>query len=558
MSKEEKVSEWNPKEKDLYIFGHKNPDTDSICTTLAYARLKEKLGYKKVHACRLGDLNKETTYVLNRFNIMPPTLIDSIKPQVKDIKFYDSGTVNSREDIKTARIKMKEGNQRRRIIPVVSDKGKLIGVVSNSNIMNTIEKFYEQESIGNEIYISNLIKNLNPYSVYSNIDLEKVMGKIYVDSSAINAKLNKHDIIISTNENLTKAILEEYDNLVVIIPNIGNVNFVDKYKDKEGMVIIKTEMGLLNCLYMIAQSISVYSIMSNEEIEYFDTDDYIADVLPQVADSKYTHFPIVDEENIVIGVLSRRHLINYQRKNVVLIDHNEASQTVTGIKEASILEIIDHHKFDGLSTNYPPFFRVEPVGCTATIVYKLFKENNVEVECYEGILLLSSILSDTLNLKSPTCTKEDVKAATELSKITELKIDEYGKELLSSSLDIADNEWKDVIKSDIKQFKSGSYSIEISNLNISDYRNLLDKKEFIKGIMNEIKDEHRVTTFILMLTDITLQGAWIICVGDNDKLFNLAFGVPYGQDNIFMPDVLSRKKQVLPKVLNALEMLNKA
>ncbi|MCQ2978566.1 MAG: putative manganese-dependent inorganic diphosphatase [Clostridia bacterium] len=558
MGKEEKKTEWDPKERDLFIFGHRNPDTDSICTTLAYARLKEKLGYKYVHACRLGDLNKETTYVMNRFNIEPPSLIESIKPQVRDIKFYDTGTLSSREDIKTAKIKMKEGGKRRRIIPVVSDKGKLIGVVSNSNIMNCIENFYESESLNNEIFISNLINNLNPYEVSCEEEIEKVVGKIYVDSSAMKKVINKHDIIISTNEVLTRAILEEYEDIIVIVPNIGKVDFVDKYKNKKGVMIIKTEMGLLNCLYMIAQSISVYSIMSNEEIEYFDTDDYLEDVLPQVAESKFTHFPIVDDDNMVRGVLSRRHLLNYQKKNVCLIDHNESGQSVYGIKEANILEIIDHHKIDGVSTNYPPFFRIEPVGCSATIVYKLYRENNIAIDDYEAVLMLSSILSDTLCLKSPTCTAMDVKAATDLSKICNLKIDEYGKELLSSSLDIKDEEWYDVIRSDVKRFNVGDYDIEISNINISDYNTLLDKKDFIKEKMIQAMHEDGADTFMLMMTDISLQGAWIICVGKDEKLFNYAFGITYGQDNIFLPDVLSRKKQVLPKVLNAVEAISKS
>ncbi|MCQ2911454.1 MAG: putative manganese-dependent inorganic diphosphatase [Clostridia bacterium] len=558
MNKEEKKTVWDPKEKDLFIFGHKNPDTDSICSTLAYARLKEKMGYKHVHACRLGDLNKETTYVLNRFNIEPPYYLETIKPQVRDIKFYDTGTIGSRCDIKTARIKMKEGGTRRRIIPVTSDKGKLIGVVSNSNIMNSIENFYESESFNNEIYISNLINNLNPYEVFKKNEIEKVNGKIYVDSSAMKKVINKHDIIIATNENLTRAILEEYDEFILVVPNIGNVDFVDKYKEKKNVMIIKTELGLLNTLYMIAQSISVFSVMSNEEIEYFQTDDYLEDVLPEVTDSKFTHFPIVDEENMVIGVLSRRHLINYQKKNVVLIDHNEKAQTVNGISEANILEIIDHHKIDGVTTNYPPLFRVEPVGCSSTIIYKLFRENNIAIDDYEAVLMLSSILSDTLCLKSPTCTKEDVKAATDLSKICNLKIDEYGKELISSSFNIKDNEWVDVIRSDLKRFKISDYDIEISNLNISDYNTLLYKKDFIKEKMLDVMNYDRADTIILMLTDITYQGAWIICAGRDEKLFNVAFGIPYGQDNIFMPDVLSRKKQVLPKVLNAVDIISKS
>lgn len=553
-----KTNIFDPKEKDLYIFGHKNPDTDSICTTLAYARLKEKLGYKYVHACRLGDINKETAYVMNRFNYKLPTYIDSIKPQVSDLKVYDAGTINSREDIKTAKDLMNTGENKKRIIPVASDKGKLIGVVSNSNIMNCIEEFYKSEMLENEIYISNLIKNLEPYEVLGSIDVEKVNSKIYVDSSLNSKKLNKNDIIIATNENITKNILEENSNFILIVPSIGNVDFVNNYSEKEGMLIIKTDMGLLHSLHMISQSISVYSIMSNSEIEYFELEEYIEEVMPQVANSKYTHFPIVDKDDIVKGVLSRRHLLNYQKKNVVLIDHNEISQTINGIREANILEVIDHHKLDSISTNYPPFLRVEPVGCTATVVYKLYLENHVPIEKYEAILMLSSILSDTLILRSPTCTQDDVKAATELAKISDLKIEDYGKEMISSALNISDDEWEDVIRSDVKRFKVGDYDIEISNINISDYEKILQRKEFIKGKMYKAMAKDRCDTFILMLTDITNQGALIMVAGGDGKIFNYAFGMPYGTDNIFLPGVLSRKKQVLPKVLKAVDIVTKS
>lgn len=549
---------YEPKDKELYIFGHRHPDTDSICTTLAYAILKRKMGWEKVIPARLGELNKETTYVLNRFKFEAPKLVESLKPQVKDLKFYESGAIDSRVDIKTARIRMHDGGVKRRILPVSSStKGKLLGVVSNSNIIKCIEDFYASESIGSEIILSNLLRNLDATEIIGDNIPEKVNGKVLIDSQASKETINDGDILVATDEHAAEVILENNSGFIVIVPKIKNASFIDKYKNKN-VVIIKTDMGLLNTLYNIAQSISVYSVMTDDNIEYFEEDEFIEDIRDTVADSKYTHFPIVDDEGVVKGVLSRRHLLSFQKKNVVLIDHNEPAQSIIGLKEANILEIVDHHKIEGISTNYPPMLRVEPVGCSATVVWKLFHENNIEIEKEEAILLLSSILSDTLILHSPTCTPADVVAAKELEKISGLSIEKYGKEMISSALDIKDEEWQEVIKSDIKRFKVSDFDIEISNLNISDYKDLLDKKDFIRDKMFKAMLDDGCDAFILMLTDITNNGAWIITAGGDSKLYHHAFGMASGCDNIFMPGVLSRKKQVLPKLLQAIDILKKS
>jgi len=547
-----KKEEVKLKDRDIYIFGHLNPDTDSICTTLAYARLKEKLGYTKIHACRLGELNKETTYVLNKLGIEPPMLIDCIKPQISDLDYYDTDTIKENEDIRTAREKMIVGGSKKRLLPVVGENGELIGVVSNSNMMKSIERFYKLEEMHSDICMNNLIKNLEATDVIGKYDEFISGGKVYVDTIAINKKVNDNDIVIATNEEITKMIIEKNNKFILIIPHANN-KFLST-NDFKNVFVIRTKMKFSYVLYMIAQSASMHSIMSTDNIEFFETDEYIEDIKPIVVESKLTHFPIIDKNNKVHGVLSRRHLLKFQKKNVILIDHNEVAQSVKGLKESNILEIIDHHKIDTVSTEFPPLLRMEPVGCTSTIVYKLYKENRIEIDKISAMLMLSAILSDTLILHSPTCTPKDMEVANKLAKIANVDINKYGQDMISASFDVTDSEWETLIRSDIKRFKIKEYDVQISNVNIANYEDLLYKKEFLKEKMENIIKNDGADTLILMLTDIINQGSWIICVGKDKKLFNLAFGIE--DDNIFLPGVLSRKKQVLPKVMATIEKIN--
>ncbi len=540
------------KEKDIYIFGHMNPDTDSICSTLAYANLKEKLGYKNIHPCRLGNLNKESTFVLDFLNVEAPELFESVKPTISDLSYYDTEVLYATQDIKDAREKLKIGGTR--MIPIINESRELKGIVSNTDIMKWFDEFHKSEKIQSEIIVSNLIRNLTPTEVKGSYEWDKIKGNIYIDSTAIGKEINKNDIVISTNCNLTRSILEEYKEFVLIVPESSDLCDVYEYCTKETM-LIKSPHSLLNTIHIIAQSVSVSSIMTKDDIDYFATDEYIDDIKKTVIESPVSQFPIVGKDNKVEGVLSRRHLLSYERKNVILIDHNEATQSIKGIKEAEVLEIVDHHRIDGVATNVPPMIRIEPVGCTSTVVYKLYCENGIEIDKTSASLMLSAILSDTLILKSPTCTPEDVRVAKELSKISGLNIDEYGKEMLGSSLNVADDEWGSYIRSDIKRFNIGSYDMLISNVNIANYKNMMGLKDKIKDEMSKICKQDKCETFILMLTDIIEGGSWMICIGRDNKLFHEAFGIKYEDDNIFIPGLLSRKKQVLPKVIAAIEKL---
>ncbi|WP_058486047.1 putative manganese-dependent inorganic diphosphatase [Defluviitalea phaphyphila] len=537
--------------KTIFVFGHLNPDTDSICSAIAYANLKKELGYKNVQAARLGKINKETTYALNYFKVEPPKLLDNVEPQVMDLNFYSTDVVHKEEPIKTVWELMKKS--KRSMFPVVNEENRLNGIVSITDIARTYMEFEDETAINNnKTKFSNLLNVLEGEIIYGNYPYEYIEGNIYTDSTLEeDKKLKKGDIVITGNfKKLNKAVIKSGAGCVIVAG--GEIS--DKlYKmGKEvNCAIIKVPHSFFKTIKLINQSIPVSYIMKKHNLIYFQMDDYVYEIKEIMQSSRYRNFPVVDSQGRVKGIISRRHLVDINRKQVILVDHNERGQSIKGLEKADILEIIDHHRVADIYTMSPLYFRAEPLGCTATIISKMYRENNITPTKSMAGLMLSAILSDTLLFKSPTCTEEDKKEAEILAKLAEVDIKTYGMDLITAGTSLEGKTAEEIYYTDMKKFVFGKYNVAISQINTADFKGVFNLIKDIKKIMNKLCEVEKFDLALLMVTDIVLGGTELIVVGKRKELVVEAFGMNSKDESIFLPGVLSRKKQVVPKLMNA-------
>lgn len=530
----------------IYVFGHKSPDTDSICSSIAYARLKNILGYNNAKPYRLGKINKETEFILNYFNMSQPELLSNTKPRAKDLNLDKAIVLSKKDSIKTAINKLRNIN-RRTIINIIDEDCKLIGVVSMRDIArhSTIDTDVNL-ALNNEILFINLIDALNGNVLNESYKYRKIEGRIFIGNISHGQDICDKDILITNQKNI--------ENLLNI--GFGCIILTDTQETLELIntktCIITVNETLFKAVSLISQSISLSEVMVTESLETFSEDAYVEDIESSIRNSLKYNFPILNKNKEILGIVSLNNINSYNKKEVILMDHNEKNQTVNGIEFAKIIEIIDHHRFSDISTEEPLLIRAEPVGCTCTIVYKLYKENNVPVEKEIAGLLLSAILSDTLVFASPTCTQIDQELGLELADIAGIDIEKYGTELLRAGTSLDGYTVKEILGLDRKQFTFGKYNIYISQVNTYNYQSLHSRKEEILSTMSSFANDTSSDLVILVVTDINLNGSEVIACGREKSLMSMAFGMPNNENSIFLSNVLSRKKQIVPLISRAI------
>lgn len=535
--------------KTIYVFGHRNPDTDSICSAIAYAHLKSALGYEDVKPARLGKVNKETAFALNYFNVKQPVLIDNIKPQVSDMNYYAVPSIYTVDSVKKAWDIMTEHG--RQMIPVLYPDHKLAGVVSISDIAKTYIGLTDGSVLKNKrTPFVNIPAVLKGKVVHGEYPHPYVQGDVYTTAS-IGAKdtLNQDDIIITgNNEALIKLALKTGAGCVIITDKDMDELTVTIPKNLPCAVVC-TPFSFFKSIKMISQSISVKNLIGNQNIIYFETDDTIDEVKEIMLNTSHRHFPIVNQEGQVQGVISKRHILDIQKKQVILVDHNEQVQSASGIEQAEILEIIDHHRIANIDTGIPVYLRAEPVGCTATIIGKMYEENNIMPPKEIAGLMLSAILSDTLIFKSPTCTPQDIKTATRLARIAEVDLEKYGTELIAAGTSLENVSAKELLFIDRKPFTIGKYNASVSQVNTGDFSSIFNKKDEILENMKLLAEHENLDVVVLMVTDLILGGTELLAIGKERWLVERAFDMNKNDDSIFLADVYSRKKQIIPKLM---------
>lgn len=537
----------------LYIFGHKNPDTDSICSSIGYAELKRQMGYEKAKAYRLGKTNKETDFILDYFKVEPPEFLPDVKVRINDLNLYNPIRLSADAPINKVWDTLKKSGGSR-VVPIVDDCDCMEGLVSMGDIT---ELFLEvsDESVASryEILFKNLLEILDGKVVAGNYNYDKVSGSLYIGTNIPNdTKITDKDIILTAKLENALKFAHVYNCGCVILTD----GIVPRGFENVKTAIMSVEYTMFKTVSMISSAISIRSVMKLDGIVSFANDSYVDDIIDIMKTSKHRNFPVVDRKGRIKGIISRRHLIDYNAKNVILIDHNERSQSVEGLEQARIVEVIDHHRVADIQTEYPLYIRSEPVGCSATIVFKMYNENKIHIKPDIAGLLLSAILSDTLMFSSPTCTQDDINAADKLAEIADINIETFGREMFTVSTSIDDYTAEEILSIDRKRFNFDKYCSYISQINTLDFKGILNKQKDILEAMESFCKEKNGDFVMLMVTDIVAGGSEVFVVGRAKDLMLRAFGMKRDEKNIFLPGIVSRKKQIVPKLTQAVNMLD--
>jgi manganese-dependent inorganic pyrophosphatase len=545
-------------DKLVFVTGHKNPDTDSICSVIAYAELKKKLGVSAIPT-RLGDINRETEFVLKHFGVAVPDLLETVKTQVSDLNIDQAFPVSPNISIKTAWHLMKKNNIQ--TIPVIDDHERLLGIVTLSDITNKYMDALDNFTIAStKTSLRNIVETLNAKLICGSQESLRTTGKVVVAAASpedLPTFIEEGDIAITGNrlDNQLKAL--ECGTTCLIVTCSGNPDQeLIAEASQKNIVLMTTPIDTFTTARLINQSIPVDTIMSKENLIKFNIDDFIDDIQDKMLKTRYRNYPVVDDNNHIKGFISRYHLISQRKKTVILLDHNEKSQTVNGIEEAEILEIIDHHRLGDIQTASPIFIRNEPLGSTSTIVANIYFEMGIRPSKSIAGILCSAILSDTIKFKSPTSTYTDKITAEKLAEIAGItEIEEYANLMFKEGSSLQGKTLKEIFYQDYKDYSFGKFKIGIGQVFTKDREKVTELKEALVNFMKQLCSEKGYHLLMLFVTDILNQSSELLFAGEAKELISLAFNVDIGENSVNLPGVVSRKKQVIPYISLAVDKL---
>ncbi|MCI8398666.1 MAG: putative manganese-dependent inorganic diphosphatase [Oscillibacter sp.] len=532
----------------IYITGHRNPDTDSIVSAMAYAALKNALGDRQYLAARLGQVSDETQIVLDRFGFQPPRLITNVRTQVRDLAYDTPPTLSAAVAISRGWTTMQANKIS--VLPVTNEDGTLYGMLSAGDVAN-----YDMTSVLNpevqEIPVYNLLSVLEGKILNEGGEgKEFISGAITIALPAGRENLlfsSENSIVICGNQpDMIRRAIELRVNCVIVCQ--AEVD-PDLLKSDTHTCIISTPIDPYQAVRLISHALPISRICKSRDLVSFRLDDYIDDVRNAVLESRFRAYPILDEEGRVVGMLSRFHLLRPRRKRVVLVDHNEKSQSVVGLDQAEILEIVDHHRLADIETKNPIYVRNEAVGSTTTIVAEMYQEKGLMPTANMAGLMAAAIVSDTVMFKSPTCTKRDMDMAHRLARIANVSLEDLGKAIFSASCG-DDKTAEAMVNTDYKEFHIAGHNLAVSQITTMDSDRLLERQEEFMDVMRTIRQKRGLNTVVLMITDVLLEGTQLLFVGDEDSI-RQAFSVSGDASRVFLPKIMSRKKQIIP-MLSAL------
>ncbi len=535
----------------IYVTGHRNPDTDSIVSAMAYAALRNALGDAQYCAARLGHVSDETNLVLRRFGFEPPVRIQTMRTQVRDLDFDRPPQLDAGVTVACAWEALRT-QQKYSAVPVTVNGAELFGILSAGDIAE-----YDMDCAQNpqvdDVPLFNLLGVLEGKIINDTGLLpETVSGEIVVAlPQAHGGKLFRGPNTIAVcgqQPDEIRAALDAGARCVILCQ--AELEESLRAAAGEGTVLISTPFDAYRAVRRIHQAISISHVCRTGDVVSFHLDDYIDDVRRIVLENRFRSYPVLDENDHVVGTLSRFHLISPRRKKVVLVDHNEVSQSVPGLEQAEIVAIIDHHRLADIQTAAPIYFRNEPVGSTATIVAGMFQERGLMPTAPLAGLMAAAIISDTVMFKSPTCTPRDVAMAERLARIADISLDALGKEIFSASTSDVSKPTMDLLMTDFKDFHIAGHDFGISQITCLDSARMLKRKDEFLAAMQQLMDQHHYSMMLLMLTDVLLEGTQLIFLGDADTIHQ-AFNTEVRGNTVFLPHVMSRKKQVVP-MLSAL------
>lgn len=542
----------------LYITGHKNPDTDSICAAIAYAEFKNKTGNLRAVPVRLGEVNRETQFVLNYFSVETPKLIETVKVQVSDLNIDNVAPVSPDISLQMAWNIMKKNNTK--TLPIVDANDYLIGISTISNLFSSFMDFWDNYTISkSHTKFENIVDTLSAKYIYVHDEDLLFRGKIVtaaMNPDSTESIVDKGDIVIcGDREDTQEAVIKYGASLMIITGNhTAGDDIIEKAKEAS-CSIISTPYDSFTASRLITQSIPINYVMTKDKIISFSTEDFVEEIKDVMLETRYRSYPVVDKNHKVVGTISRYHLISQNRKKVILVDHNERTQSVHGLEDAEILEIIDHHRIADIQTGNPIYFRNEPVGSTSTIIASIFFDNGIRPSKKVAGLLCAAIISDTLLFKSPTSTTVDRLMLKRLSEIANIDVDNFAKEMFKAGTSLNDRTVDEIFHQDFKVFTLNNIKIGISQIGTMDLEGFSSMKGEMISLMEKKASENSFSLLIFMLTDILKGGSELLVVGKDKELVSRAFNVKLTGHSIYIPGILSRKKQVIPPLTSAITAL---
>lgn len=542
--------------KKVWVVGHRNPDTDSICAAISYAYLKNQTEDKAFVAKRAGAVNEETRYVLQCFDMEEPELVTFAGAQIKDISIRKTAGVSSQISLKRAWELMKKLDVV--TIPVTSRSGKVEGVIVTKDIATSYMDVLDNHALSKaRTLFKTIAETIEGEVLTGNAHAYFVRGKVVVATSDLEymADFIKDDdlVILGDRKEAQLQSIRSNASCIVITGGFEVDEEVRELAAKTDCVIITTPFDTFSVARLINQSMPIKQYMTRKDLISFDLDDYVDDVKEVMSKIRHRDFPVVNENGNYVGMISRRNLMRMQKKQVILVDHNEKSQAVEGIGEADILEIIDHHRLGSLETVSPVYFRNQPLGCTSTIIYQMYQEKGVEIPKQIAGLLLSAIISDTLMFRSPTCTPVDKEAAEHLAAIAELDIEEHAKNMFQAGSDFSDKTAEEIFFQDFKIFHTEGCNFGVAQISAMS-REELDKLGVkLQPFLEQVLGEKKLDLVYVMLTNILLQSSKVIYEGVNaGRLLAQAFRKRETEEGILLEGIVSRKKQLIPALINTL------
>ena len=545
------------KKRTVCVTGHKNPDTDSICSAIAYAYLKNQMddGCSYV-ATRAGQVNGETQFVLDYFHMDQPLFLDNIGTRVKDMEIREVPGVKNSISIKNAWTLMRGQNVF--TLPITDEQNHLHGLITINDIAKSYMEEYDSAivSVAKTPY-RNILETLDAQMVVGEEEAFFDQGKVVIAAAnpdVMENYIEEHDMVILGNryESQLCAIEMNAGCIVVCLGTPVSKTIQHLAKDHNCTVIV-TPLDTYAVARLINQSMPVEFFMKKENLVTFRRSDYTEEIQEIMSKMRYRDFPVLDKKGRYTGMISRRNLLGVRRRALILVDHNEVSQAVDNVQEAEILEIIDHHRLGSLETMAPVYFRNQPVGCTATIIYQIFREQQVEIPPEIAGLLCSAILSDTLIFRSPTCTAMDRAAAADLEKIAGIDCEKFAGEMFAAGSELRNKSPEEIFYQDFKKFEYGDKSLGIGQITSMSEDELTAIKERMVPFLEKAYKEHGLDMMIFMLTNIMEESTEMLCYGEHSsELVEAAFGVKVENNAAIVPAVVSRKKQVFPALMSAL------
>ena len=553
------VSTEVPKKSKIAVIGHKNPDTDSICAAISYTYLKNMTandGHEYV-ACRAGQVSAETQYVLDYFGVEAPRFLDNIGTRVKDMEIRPVQGVSRTTSLKNAWTLMKE--QHVFTLPIITDHDHLRGLITT----NDITKSYMEEQDSAILSVAktpyrNILETLDAEMVVGDPDAVFDKGKVVIAAAnpdVMENYIDEHDMVILGNRYESQLCAIEMSAGCIVVCLGAPVSRTIQHMARErNCTIIVTPLDTYAVARLINQSMPVEFFMKKDDLITFSLSDYTESIRDIMSQKRYRDFPILGWHNHYVGMISRRNLLGVHKRGIILVDHNEVQQAVDNVMDADIREIIDHHKLGSLETMTPVFFRNQPVGCTCTIIYQMFQEKNVEIPREIAGLMCSAILSDTLAFRSPTCTPTDVLAAHALAKIAGIECESYARDMFTAGSDIGSKTAQELLYQDFKRFEMGDLEVGIGQVNSMSREELAEIRSRVVPYLEELfkGSDHGLDMIFLMTTDILGESTDLICFGENsDILVDAAYHVPVVDHVAHLEHVVSRKKQIVPALMNA-------